>query len=349
VPRLPTHTLAGVRAIESELGTLVDGGPPALAALSAPLGELLEADRPMAMVFGPRGDGVRVEQGYEAPRAARITRAYDAWLDGQRVGWTTYNPLRPEPDQRNVALDTARILRRMGVRDRFDVPIARDFFPRVGLGSHDNLRVLVCDGPSLLAWVGAFRELAFGDLERRALQRLVPALKRRLLVERTLAMGESTTALLDALFDAIPSPAFVTDVAGAVLEVNASGRLWLEREGRAGVEGLRVAARGRGDPRFAVTPIAGRGVALRQLLVMRPGAEPSGTSRAAAAAARWSLTRRQREVLTLLVDGLTTRTIAACLGVSERAVELCLTAMFEKAQVETRAELVARVWRGREG
>jgi DNA-binding CsgD family transcriptional regulator len=67
--------------------------------------------------------------------------------------------------------------------------------------------------------------------------------------------------------------------------------------------------------------------------------------RAARAAARWSLTRRQSEVLALVVEGLPTRTMAAVLGVSERAVEAHLTAIFEKAQVETRAELASTVWR----
>jgi hypothetical protein len=37
---------------------------------------------------------------------------------------------------------------------------------------------------------------------------------------------------------------------------------------------------------------------------------------------------------------------SAVLAVSERCVEGHLTAIFERAQVETRAELAARVWRG---
>jgi DNA-binding NarL/FixJ family response regulator len=51
-------------------------------------------------------------------------------------------------------------------------------------------------------------------------------------------------------------------------------------------------------------------------------------------------------VLALVVEGLPTRTMAAVLGVSERCVEAHLTAIFEKAQVETRAELAAAVWQG---
>jgi DNA-binding NarL/FixJ family response regulator len=64
----------------------------------------------------------------------------------------------------------------------------------------------------------------------------------------------------------------------------------------------------------------------------------------ALAAARWSLTARQAQVLTLLAEGLMTRHIAAELGISERTVGAHLGVMFEKAQVESRAELVARVW-----
>jgi DNA-binding NarL/FixJ family response regulator len=78
---------------------------------------------------------------------------------------------------------------------------------------------------------------------------------------------------------------------------------------------------------------------------MRDRGEPSFEARVATAAARWSFTPRQREVLELLLEGVTTRAIAATLRVSERAVELHITAMFDKTQVENRAELCAAVWR----
>jgi DNA-binding NarL/FixJ family response regulator len=73
-------------------------------------------------------------------------------------------------------------------------------------------------------------------------------------------------------------------------------------------------------------------------------ARRSTSTPVALAADRWSLTTRQAQVLALLTEGLMTRHIAAQLGISERTVEAHLAVMFEKAQVESRAELVARVW-----
>jgi DNA-binding CsgD family transcriptional regulator len=167
----------------------------------------------------------------------------------------------------------------------------------------------------------------------------------RLARERLGSGAPGARALFDAAFAAIPAAAFVTDADGALREANPAGLLWLEREGRAGHQAICESVQRSGDPRFVVTPVFAPGAPARKLLVMRDRGEPALEARAAAAAARWSLTPRQRDVLALLLEGVTTRAIAASLGVSERAVELHITAMFEKAQVENRAELCAAVWR----
>ena len=86
----------------------------------------------------------------------------------------------------------------------------------------------------------------------------------------------------------------------------------------------------------------------RCFVALRPGAETQVHAQVAKATARWAFTARQAQVLMLLMEGVTTRAIAAALGVAARTVELHLTGMFEKAQVENRAELVAAVWRGEE-
>jgi DNA-binding CsgD family transcriptional regulator len=56
------------------------------------------------------------------------------------------------------------------------------------------------------------------------------------------------------------------------------------------------------------------------------------------------LTRRQGQILALVVEGRSNRAIAALLGVGERTVEAHLTAIYERAQVEGRSQLVARLW-----
>jgi DNA-binding NarL/FixJ family response regulator len=53
------------------------------------------------------------------------------------------------------------------------------------------------------------------------------------------------------------------------------------------------------------------------------------------------LTNREREVLTLLADGLGNKQIAARLGISTNTVKTHLELLFEKLDVSTRAQAVA--------
>jgi DNA-binding NarL/FixJ family response regulator len=77
------------------------------------------------------------------------------------------------------------------------------------------------------------------------------------------------------------------------------------------------------------------------------GQDAPSPLRANEVAARWGLSPRETQILALLGEGLTNRAIAAQLGIEVRTVETHLTSMFGKAQVESRAELVVRAWRGR--
>lgn len=60
---------------------------------------------------------------------------------------------------------------------------------------------------------------------------------------------------------------------------------------------------------------------------------------------QWELTPRQTDALRLLVSGLGNKDIAARLGISHRTVEIHLSAVLQKATVETRAQLLARFWK----
>ena len=61
------------------------------------------------------------------------------------------------------------------------------------------------------------------------------------------------------------------------------------------------------------------------------------------ATSRWRLRPRPRQVLEAVVRGQPTATIAAELGISTRTIELHITALFDRAQVDCRVELVAAV------
>lgn len=60
----------------------------------------------------------------------------------------------------------------------------------------------------------------------------------------------------------------------------------------------------------------------------------------------WTLTRRQYQVLELLVRGKDNRSIGSSIGCSGRTVELHVSGLLEKSGCGTRAELIAHFWEG---
>jgi DNA-binding NarL/FixJ family response regulator len=78
------------------------------------------------------------------------------------------------------------------------------------------------------------------------------------------------------------------------------------------------------------------------LVVLHPDAVPRpATSTPATPGAAEPLTRREREILSLLADGLGNKVIAARLGISDHTVKAHVGAIFDKLHVGTRAEAVA--------
>src|SRR5690606_36145932 len=80
---------------------------------------------------------------------------------------TTYSLPSPRPGEQNVV----QILDTEEARERYRAtPIVRELFPPLGLQGQDQIRVLLCDGPHLLAWLGAFRLDPFGVEEAERLR-----------------------------------------------------------------------------------------------------------------------------------------------------------------------------------
>lgn len=73
--------------------------------------------------------------------------------------------------------------------------------------------------------------------------------------------------------------------------------------------------------------------------------ELASSERVAKAARVWKLTARQIEVLRLAATGAANKSIAAALTCAEVTVEFHMTALFRKANVENRVQLVSRFWR----
>jgi DNA-binding NarL/FixJ family response regulator len=63
------------------------------------------------------------------------------------------------------------------------------------------------------------------------------------------------------------------------------------------------------------------------------------------AARQWRLTARQTEVLRHLADGHANKTIAALLDCATHTVELHVTEILRRAEADSRAALVAKMWK----
>lgn len=172
------------------------------------------------------------------------------------------------------------------------------------------------------------------------LRRTVEAPPGRRLPEGLATFGDFETAL-----NMIPQPTFVIGRGGEILHANAQGEQLLARE-RVDIQGSLVQAV-RGELQARAWRLTALGDALRP-----PGfiavLEPSPLSSAAAVGLqavvrRWKLTARQTEVLGLVARGATNAEIADGLGIKERTVEFHLSALFDKAGVDNRATLIARL------
>ena len=150
---------------------------------------------------------------------------------------------------------------------------------------------------------------------------------------------ELLAAALDAVLAEIAGEAFVVDADGVILYANPAARA------RIGRVGEKLASY------FAATPKPFRRRALR--IVAGPTAQvgtlifaPRTTSDRVitAAARRWSLTRRETEVLTRMIAGDFNKEIAFVLACSRRAVEHHITSILRKTGTHSRADLLGRVF-----
>ena len=343
--KLSAHDRTRLSALEDALLTVRcdddETAPVDTQALGA-LHDLLGADAVCAYSLGQHNDSDRHQVSFHRARGLDVPTfdaLFPAFVARQDVRWGAYNPGCPEPSQRNrVVVVTSRELRERAV------PIALDLFPKVGVGESDQMRVLVCEGPSLLAWVGAWQAGGFEPRQEAILEALIPALQKRLQTIRLLENG-SRSSVVEAALDAIGRAAFVVAGAGRIVEANRVGRELLEADGRSlraeivDAIGARTA-----HPRWVVVPVEARGRAREMLVIARAWTGDRVAVQIARAAARWTLTPRQRDVLAKVAEGNANQTIAAMLGIAERTVEVHVTALLDKAQVENRAELVVKVY-----
>ncbi len=316
------------------LRTCRDGDGPALRALLPELRSLLDSE--LGAAYGLLHAGGELSFDFLFTTGMSIPRLgpeFEVRIRESARSPLSYDPIRPEPRQRNVV----RVLSPGDLR-----PAARDFYARHGVGDHHQLRVLLCEGPSLLAWVGGFRRDPFGPRERRVLEALAPALQRRVLLERRLAVAPVAMQLLATALEEIGTAAFLLRRQTVVL-ANSAGRLLLDRQRAATLEELRDHLAGRRRGGFSLTRHTGPG-SPDHILAVAQAAPCDPAPRASALKARWGLTARQAEVLALVARGWSNKAIAGELHCAEGTVEFHVTALLARAQRASRAELVAAFW-----
>ncbi|MCP3139837.1 helix-turn-helix transcriptional regulator [Pyxidicoccus xibeiensis] len=305
--------------------------------------------------------------GFPLP-AATVHETLEGSMSSVSDPWGWFDPARPEPAQRNRALHfrslaetearqtmplhdlpAVEVGRRLGLSEG-ELETVREraltrsgaVFRQLGVENMAWLRTLVCEGPALLGWVGIGRAEPFTEREQRLLQALTPALQRRLTMETRLRESGLMSTALEVAMEALGRAAWVVSSSGRVVHANSAGRVRLERGEPELMELLKRGAQGIpcSGP-LTLTPLRTSGLPAHYLAI-DSGTASSAAARVHALSARWSLTARESEVLTHIVQGETNKTIAGRLGCAERTVEVHVTHLLSKAQVESRSALIAR-------
>lgn len=255
------------------------------------------------------------------------------------------DPHRVPTAQRNRIVDARRWIEARSPAAWHRSRFVSEVLEPLGLAAQHQRRALLCDGCAMVGWFGGFHSSPPGRRQLHVLSRLVAPIRERMLLERRLFSAPSACAALDAMLERIGTPGFVLDARGVVHHANAAGKTLLDDRRRAVSGALADAiASHRHSHGFEVTPLRVDGGACGWLVVMRDESIPGRISACVQKAARrWRLTPQQSRVLERIIRGQSNAAIADALEVSERAIELHITALFDKIDVEGRAAMVAAV------
>lgn len=334
------------RALLDELSVVRPDGSPALAAAIPRLRQLADVESLVCVSPVQSTSGWTLDEFHadNLPNPSRFRALLTSYLSrAHAIGW--FNPVTPEPEQRNVLLD---ITDKVPADELGASALYTQVLQPLHLHRHHVLRSLLCDGESLLAWFGAFHPTPFEAAQRALLEAALPALQRRLVIDRQIESAPIVNAALEAVLEQIAGPAYIVSSNGRIHDVNAAGRAMLETRRQELSLTILAALAGDTPPMpIEMIPLASHGVHGHWLAVIRTSANDNRMELAIArAAARLKLTRRQREVLARVVTGESNATIADALEISERAVEQHITALFDRAAVDSRAALVTYVLLG---
>ena len=152
-------------------------------------------------------------------------------------------------------------------------------------------------------------------------------------------------SMSDLMLARIAAPAALVDHQGRALAINESMRAWLRKRREPARRFRQILALMDEDPRLVRHTIAVDPGHDWSFVVLEPVNEEE-TYLVERASEQWSLTHRQREVLTLVVEGFSNVAIALRLGVRENTIEVHVSALFRRSGAASRVELVRGVLYG---
>ena len=325
-----------VAEITDALATLDLDGSTGIADVLPRIRELLATEIACVYSVAEGASGWDLSRYHATGLPFSMQRRFGEFLASAPRRFGVYDPGCPEPSQRNRVIESTRLAARSG-----ETFALKGVLEPVGLGEYGHLRVLLCEGPSLLGWFGAISGEPFKARQRTVLRALARPMHRRLLAERRLERGQLASAAMDALLAAVAAPAFIIDSRATVRELNTAARMLLDTRGRE----IRTALADALAHRPTMLPIEltrlhQRGVATHWLARVKVDRADACV---AAAVQRFALTAREAAVLQWVVRGASNQRIAAELACSERNVEAHLARIFAKADVPSRTALVALV------
>jgi DNA-binding CsgD family transcriptional regulator/PAS domain-containing protein len=341
IKTLPRDVPRKVRAVEDALAHYSLDGDNLHAALEA-LREVTGTDKVVLydLKQSPLSDDLMIDREVVVSLMPGSWRsAVDEYLRGRGTSWGIYNPVRPEPAQRDLVLSTAEVAvltdgRVLAMRDAV--------FQRIGIVGFDTMRALVCDGPSMLAWIGIVQPEATTERQRQLMALLLPAFRKRLAFERIVSETAMAGTSMAAALEQVSGAAWVLGAGGRIAHANAAGAARFDADPTATRVDLVACAAGGADPRFKVTQLRkGDGGDAGHLVIETLDDRPRVASDAAR---RYNLTPAQTRVLEHVARGASNATIAAELHVAERTVEAHVTAILIKAQVASRSALIVRIY-----
>lgn len=356
--KLSAAQTKGLEEIRARLRAVDESGTSVLEWVTAQMQKILCADAAGVYAVEDTVSGPRLAFGIWCglPLSSdRVNQHLDAAL-GRSGQFAAFDATRPSMQQRNrvVIFPTTR-----QVIDGKHVPVRplreeerrqtvervrrhSEFFAKVGVLELQHQRILICDGPRLLAWFGVLDRQDCTPERRRLLQQLASMVKPRLRFERERNRAGLAYAALDVALEAIGAPALVISARDSVVHANTAGREVLDHERERIADLLSRSSDGVAES-ADVYDLGTRGQPGSRLVVLRSRGALA-VSRRRAAIDLWQLTPREAQVLELLITGDTNRDMAITLGCAEATIEIHVSRLLRKAGVDTRTALVSAYW-----